>query len=160
MLHMLVLSFIKDDAFYCYGVTLREDYHSPYNKEGGVANIMFQASRRTGKRTDAMHLSALLRQVDDIEFETNRKKKDIVSDFVLFLSQFDFELLHTCPVSILDSANQELSVTQLKISRELAAYLKRAREEDQALTLWNQYFNEQLGHPLLEVEPAKVYRKD
>ena len=157
---MLVLSFIKDDTFYCYGVTLREDYHSPYNKEGGVANIMFQASRRTGKRTDAMQLSALLRQVDDIEFETNRKKKDIVSDFVLFLSQFDFELLHTCPVSILDSANQELSVTQLKISRELAAYLKRAREEDQALTLWNQYFNEQLGHPLLEVEPAKVYRKD
>lgn len=157
---MLVLSFIKDDAFYCYGVTLREDYHSPYNKEGGVANIMFQASRRTGKRTDAMHLSALLRQVDDIEFETNRKKKDIVSDFVLFLSRFDFELLRTCPVSILDSANQELSVTQLKISRELAAYLKRAREEDQALTLWNQYFNEQLGHPLLEVEPAKVYRKD
>ena len=139
---MLVLSFIKDDAFYC------------------VANIMFQASRRTGKRTDAMQLSALLRQVDDIEFKTNRKKKDIVSDFVLFLSQFDFELLHTCPVSILDSANQELSVTQLKISRELAAYLKRAREEDQALTLWNQYFNEQLGHPLLEVEPAKVYRKD
>ena len=157
---MLVLSFIKDDTFYCYGVTLREDYHSPYNKEGGVANIMFQASRRTGKRTDAMQLSALLRQVDDIEFETNRKKKDIVSDFVLFLSQFDFELLHTCPVSILDSANQELSVTQLKISRELAAYLKRAREENQALTLWNQYFNEQLGHPLLEVEPAKVYRKD
>lgn len=157
---MLVLSFIKDDTFYCYGVTLREDYHSPYNKKGGVANIMFQASRRTGKRTDAMQLSALLRQVDDIEFETNRKKKDIVSDFVLFLSQFDFELLRTCPVSILDSANQELSVTQLKISRELAAYLKRAREEDQALTLWNQYFNEQLGHPLLEVEPAKVYRKD
>ena len=157
---MLVLSFIKDDTFYCYGVTLREDYHSPYNKEGGVANIMFQASRRTGKRTDAMQLSALLRQVDDIEFETNRKKKDIVSDFVLFLSQFDFELLRTCLVSILDSANQELSVTQLKISRELAAYLKRAREEDQALTLWNQYFNEQLGHPLLEVEPAKVYRKD
>lgn len=157
---MLVLSFIKDDTFYCYGVTLREDYHSPYNKEGGVANIMFQASRRTGKRTDAMQLSALLRQVDDIEFKTNRKKKDIVSDFALFLSQFDFELLRTCPVSILDSANQELSVTQLKISRELAAYLKRAREEDQALTLWNQYFNEQLGHPLLEVEPAKVYRKD
>lgn len=157
---MLVLSFIKDDTFYCYGVTLREDYHSPYNKEGGVANIMFQASRRTGKRTDAMQLSALLRQVDDIEFKTNRKKKDIVSDFVLFLSQFDYELLHTCPVSILDSANQELSVTQLKISRELAAYLKRAREEDQALTLWNQYFNEQFGHPLLEVEPAKIYRKD
>ena len=157
---MLVLSFIKDDTFYCYGVTLREDYHSPYNKEGGVANIMFQASRRTGKRTDAMQLSALLRQVDDIEFKTNRKKKDIVSDFVLFLSQFDYELLHTCPVSILDSANQELSVTRLKISRELAAYLKRAREEDQALTLWNQYFNEQLGHPLLEVEPAKIYRKD
>lgn len=157
---MLVLSFIKDDTFYCYGVTLREDYHSPYNKEGGVASIMFQASRRTGKRTDAMQLNALLRQVDDIEFETNRKKKDIVSDFVLFLSQFDFELLRTCPVSILDSANQELSVTRLKISRELAAYLKRAREEDQALTLWNQYFNEQLDHPLLEVEPAKIYRKD
>ncbi len=51
-------------------------------------------------------------------------------------------------------------MTQLKISRELAAYLKRAREEDRALTLWNQYFNEQLDHPLLEVEPAKVYRKD
>ncbi len=29
---------------------------------------MFQASRRTGKRTDAMQLNALLRQVDDIEF--------------------------------------------------------------------------------------------
>ena len=157
---MLVLSFIKDDSFYCYGVTLREDYHSPYNKEGGIAAILYQASRRTGKRTDAMQLGALLRQVDDLEFETKQKKEDIVADFVFFLSQFDFELLHTCPASVLESANQELAVTRLKISRELNTYLKRAREEEQALTLWNQYFNEHLGHPLLEVESPKVYRKD
>ena len=157
---MLVLSFVKNDSFYWYGMTLREDYHSPYNHSKGKIGNLFRLARSNNEKRGSIHLMSLLYELEGEKAETSCNPEEVVLRFVQFLSQFDFELLHTCPVSVLDSANQELVVAKLRISQELEKYLNRARLEEQALTVWNQYFNEQLGRPLLEVERSKCYGKD
>lgn len=148
---MLTLSFMKDDCVYCYRVTLCNDLHSKYNSEPGTTQNIFLASKRSGNRYDRLPLQKLWFQLQGeiayLEGEENSNK--LVHSYMQFLSQFDYQLQQVFPVSMINDLLQVLEPTNLRLTKDLSAFMRTLQSDTEGYDKWNQIYFQQTGEPFL-----------
>lgn len=159
---MLTLSYIKDNFVYYYEVTLLEDNHSKYNTIMGTTKDIYAASKRSGHRLDRLPLLKLFFQAqgDVACAEDGQTEKEIMADYIAFLSQFNYQLVQTFPVSLLTDFLQALEPTNLRIAKDLSSFVKNLQNDTQGYNEWNQIYLQQTNKEFLDKEQVKKYRKD